>query len=88
MELWGRLAPGPTLVAKELPEMFRDETDGVLDDTEEAKEALRYAPASVVPFIDGLASRELEGVGAMAWVSPARSANVLRLDIGSATTIT
>lgn len=68
--------------------MFRDEIDGVLDDTEEEKEGFRYAPASVVPFIDGLAIREIEGVGATDWVSPARSASVLRLAVGSATTIT
>jgi len=68
--------------------VFRDDIDGVLDDTEEEKEGLRYAPASVVPFIEGLAIREAEGVDAMDWVSPARSASVLRLGIGSGTTIT
>lgn len=67
--------------------MCRDETDGALEDTEEEKEGLRYAPASVVPFIDGGAIREFEGVGGI-WVSPARSASVLRLAVGSTTTMT
>ena len=68
--------------------MFRDEADGVLEDTEEEKEVLRYIPANVVAFSDELTCRELEYAGALAGVSPARSANVLRLVAGSGTIIT
>ncbi len=85
--VWGRL-PGPTLLEKELPEVLREDTEGVLEDTDEENEALRDTPASVVTFTDELAGRKLGGPGALDEVSPARSARVFRLGVGSGTMTT
>lgn len=85
--VWGRL-PGPTLLEKELPEVLREDTDGVLDDTDEENDVILDAPASVVGLTDELAGRGLESPIALAGVSPARSASVLRLGVGSGTMTT
>lgn len=76
---------GPTLLAKLLFDVFRDDADGARDDVEEVNEGFRPcidlpAPTSDVPFTAGLAL----GVGAaMDRTSPALSASVFRFGSGS-----
>lgn len=77
----GARVEGPTLLAKELFETLREETEGVREETEDEKEVFRETPAIDVALTAAFTGRALGGAGAGLGASPARCASVLRFKV-------